>query len=199
MMKIGLSGNIGSGKTTVSRLFIMHGVPVYYADERAKGFLQTPDTLMKIKELLGDECLDQDGKPDRKKIAALVFGDADKLEKLNSIIHPQVRQHFLDWTARQSHHPYVIMEAAILFESGQNKNFDKVIMVTAPESLRIERVCLRDAVHPEDVKKRMQHQLKEDEKVPLADFVINNDGQELLMPQVEAVHKQILAFCNKGK
>ena len=199
MMRIGLTGNIGSGKTTVSRLFAMHGVPLYYADERAKHFLNTPDTLMKIREAFGDACIDGEGKPDRKKIAELVFGDADKLEILNNIIHPQVRQDFLDWTAGQLHHPYVIMEAAILFESGQYKSFHKVIIVTAPETLRIERVCSRDAVHPEDVKKRMQHQMKEDAKVPLADFVITNNGQELLIPQVEAVHKQILALCKQGK
>ena len=198
-MKIGLTGNIGSGKTTVSRLFAMHGVPVYHADEQAKYFLQTPDTVMKIKEYFGDAIIDEDGHPDRKKIAALVFGDADKLEKLNSIIHPQVRQDFSDWAARHSHHPYVIMEAAILFESGQNKNFHKIILVTAPESLRIERVCSRDAVQPEDVKKRIQHQVKEDAKVPLADFVIKNDGSELLMPQVEGVHKHILVLCKQDK
>lgn len=198
-MKIGLTGNIGSGKTTVSRLFAMQGVPVYNADDRAKNFLQTPETVMKIREAFGNACIDEDGKPDRKKIAALVFNDADKLETLNSIIHPQVRKDFLNWTAAQSHYPYVIMEAAILFESRQNKNFHKVIIVTAPELLRIERVCSRDNVHPEDVKKRMQHQMKEDEKAPLADFVINNDGQELLIPQVEAVHKQILALCKEDK
>lgn len=199
MLKIGLTGNIGSGKTTVSRLFTMHGVPIYHADERAKHFLQTSATVMRIKEQFGDEFIDDDGLPDRKKIAELVFGDAEKLKILNNIIHPQVRQDFSHWAARQSHHPYVIMEAAILFESGQNKNFHKIIMITAPESLRIERVCSRDAVQPEDVKRRMQHQLAEDAKVPLADFVINNDGQELLMPQVELVHKQILTLCKQAK
>lgn len=199
MMKVGLTGNIGSGKTTVSRLFAMHGVPVYQADDRGKHFLETPGSIDKIRVLFGYDFIGTDGKPDRKKLAALVFGDAAKLEQLNQIIHPQVRKDFSDWTDGQSHHPYVIMETAILFESGQNKNFHKVIMVKAPDLLRIERVCSRDGVSPGDVKKRMQHQMDEDVKMPLADFVINNDGQELLMPQVEAVHKQILGLCKQGK
>lgn len=199
MIHVGLTGNIGSGKTTVSRLFAMHGVPVYYADERGKHFLSTPQTVQKIVDSFGSDYIGDDGNPDRKKLASLVFGDKEKLESLNQIIHPQVRKDFLNWVERQSHHPYAIMESAILFESGQNADFQKVVMVTAPEQLRINRVCTRDGVQPEDVKKRMQHQMDEETKIPLVDFVISNDGQQLLMPQVVAVHEQILALCKQHK
>ena len=199
MVYVGLTGNIGSGKTTVSRLFSMFNVPIYYADERGKNFLETPETLLMIREAFGDAYIDDEGKPDKKKIAALVFGDIEKLEILNQIIHPQVRKDFSNWAARQTHHPYVIMEAAILFESGQHKNFQKIIIVTAPKKLRIERVCIRDRVKSEDVEKRMRHQMAEEDIAALADFVINNDGQELLMPQVESVHNQIIAYCKQCK
>jgi dephospho-CoA kinase len=195
MIHVGLTGNIGSGKTTVSRLFAMHGVPVYYADERGKNFLSTPQTVQKIVDSFGSEYIGADGTADRKKLASLVFGDKEKLETLNQIIHPQVKKDFLNWVLRQSHHPYAIMESAILFESGQHVDFHKVVMVTAPEHLRINRVCSRDGVPSEDVKKRIQHQMDEEKKTPLVDFVIINDGQHLLMPQVVSVHEQILALC----
>ncbi len=199
MIYVGLTGNIGSGKTLVSRLFTMHDVPVYNADDRGKYFLKTPRTIDKIRELFGNDYIGTDGNPNRQKLATLVFNDPEKLQQLNQIIHPQVRKDFSEWAARQLPKPYVIMEAAILFETGQSNAFHKVVLVTAPRDLRIQRVCSRDAISPEDVKKRMQHQMDEQDKVPLADFVINNNGQHLLMPQVESVHKKILALCKQVK
>ncbi len=197
-MKVGLTGNIGSGKTTVSKLFAMLDVPVYHADERGKYFLNTPDTIKEIKKSLGVKCLDVNGMPDKKKIAALVFDDKHKLQRLNDIIHPQVRKDFAQWAACYANHPYVMMEAAILFESRQQMNFCKTIVVTAPEGLRIERVCSRDAVCVEDVKKRMQNQMDQETKVEMADYVINNDGESLLIPQVEAIHHKLLLLSRQG-
>lgn len=198
MMKVGLTGNIGSGKTTVSKLFAMLNVPVYHADERGKIFLNTPHTVSEIKKCFGDMYLDDHGLPDRKKLAALVFNDKDKLQRLNAMIHPQVRKDFADWAAAHTNHPYVMMEAAILFESRQEMNFHKIIVVTAPENVRIERVCKRDSVPAETVKKRMQNQMDQDAKVALADFVINNDGESLLIPQVDAINHKLLLLSQQG-
>lgn len=194
MAEVGLTGNIGSGKTTVAKLFETIGVPVYYADDHAKRLLNEPEAILQVREVFGSECIGEDGLPDRKALAKKVFADARLLQKLNGIIHPLVWADFERWTANYADHPYLIMEAAILFETGRAKGFCKNILVTAPETLRIRRVCERDGVTAEDVKKRMQHQMPEDEKVQIADFVINNNGSEPLIPQVERIHKRLSAL-----
>lgn len=192
MKHIGLTGNIGSGKTTVCRIFEVLGVPIYKADEKAKEFLNNKYTIEKIKKIFGVEYIDNDGFPNRQRIAALVFNDKAKLKQLEEIIHPQVRNDFLLWAAQQKFCDYVIMEAAILFETGQAKSFDQVVMVSAPEHLRIERVCKRDSVDRRHVLQRMKHQWSEEIKIPLSDYLIVNDEQHMLINQVEAVHKAIL-------
>ncbi len=199
MMRVGLTGNIGSGKTTVCRLFEMLGVPVYYADERGKHFLASADVARQVKDQFGEEYLLKDGSPDRKKLAHLVFNDQDMLNQLNAIIHPKVQMDFEKWVALHHESAYVIMEAAILFESGRNRDFDTVILVTAPEDLRIERVCRRDKVTVKEVVSRMENQWDEARKIPLADFVIRNDEKELLMPQAEKVHHQLVNASRNGK
>lgn len=199
MMRVGLTGNIGSGKTTVCSLFEMLGVPVYYADERGKHFLASADVANKVSATFGEEYLLEDGSPDRKKLAHLVFHDKEKLNQLNAIIHPKVQADFEEWVALQHDSAYVIMEAAILFESGRNRDFDKIILITAPEDLRMERVCRRDKVTEKEVVSRMQNQWDEAQKIPLADFVIRNEEKELLMPQVEKVHHRLLNACCDGK
>ncbi len=191
--QIGLTGNIGSGKTTVGRLFETIGVPVYYADDHAKRLLNTPEVASKVKTIFGNDCIAADGLPDRKALAKKVFADVRLLQKLNEIIHPLVGMDFERWTENYAALPYVIMEAAILFETERAKQLYKNILVTAPEQLRIRRVCERDGVAAEDVRKRMQHQLPEAEKVQIADFVINNNGEEPLIPQVERIHQSISA------
>ncbi len=191
--QIGLTGNIGSGKTTVGRLFETIGVPVYYADDHAKRLLNTPEVASKVKTIFGNDCIAADGLPDRKALAKKVFADVRLLQKINEIIHPLVGMDFERWTENYADHPYVIMEAAILFETERAKQLYKNILVTAPEQLRIRRVCERDGVAAEDVRKRMQHQLPEAEKVQIADFVINNNGEEPLIPQVERIHQSISA------
>ncbi len=199
MMRVGLTGNIGSGKTTVCRLFEMLGVPVYYADERGKHVLASAEVARQVKARFGAEYLLKDGSPDRKKLAHLVFNDQDKLNQLNAIIHPKVQEDFEKWVALHHDSPYVIMEAAILFETGRNRDFDKVILVTAPEGLRIERVCRRDNVIAKDVISRMKNQWDEARKMPLADFIIRNDEKELLMPQAKEVHDQLINACRNRK
>lgn len=192
MKHIGLTGNIGSGKTTVSRIFQALGVPIYSADEHAKQFLETKYTIEQIKNVLGAGCIDDTGSPNKKKIAALVFNNPHKLKQLEQIIHPQVRNDFFRWAAQHKSRDYVIMEAAILFETGQAQNFDQLILVTAPEQLRIERVCKRDSVDRQHVIQRMKNQWSQEIKIGLSDYVIVNDDKQVLIPQVEAVHKAII-------
>lgn len=197
MKQIGLTGNIGSGKTTVCHIFETFGVPIYYADEKAKMFLETKDCVEQIKNMFGVEYIGEDGFPDRKKIAGLVFNDQAKLKQLEMIIHPQVQNDYVQWAARQKDSDYVIMEAAILFETEQAKNFDQVILVTAPEELRIERVCKRDCASRKQVLKRIRNQWEEHVKISYADYVIVNDEQAMLIPQVKAVHQAILNHENE--
>ncbi len=194
MLLVGLTGNIGSGKTTAARLFGLLGVPVYSADEKGRFFLNQPTVQKQVEELFGPEVVDPRGSIDRKKLASLVFGDPSGLARLNTLIHPLVREDFRKWVrARQGHH-YVIQEAAILFESGQAEQFHRVILVTAPLELRIERVCSRDGVSSDAVMKRVRHQMDEDLKRPHADYLIANNGNDLLIPQVLKVHDQLLGI-----
>lgn len=191
--QVGLTGNIGSGKTTVGHLFETMGVPVYYADDHAKRILNSPEVIPQIISAFGHDCIDQEGFPDRKMLAERVFADYRQLQKLNEIIHPLVGIDFDRWTDNNADQLYVIMEAAILFETERSKLLYKNILVTAPEQLRTQRVCERDGVTPEDVRKRMLHQMPEANKSELADFVINNNGETPLIPMVEKVHQQITA------
>ncbi|AXG74336.1 dephospho-CoA kinase [Flavobacterium arcticum] len=170
---IGLTGGIGSGKTTIANYFASLGVPVYIADEEAKKILNTPDVITEVVAVFGQEIL-TDSIPDRKKIAALVFNNPEKLQVLNNIIHPKVSEHFHDWLDIYKDAPFVIKEAAILFESGSYKNCDKIILVTAPEEIRIERVIKRDGGTAQEVRKRMANQWNDDRKKEFSDFIINN-------------------------
>lgn len=199
MIKVGLTGNIGSGKTTVSKLFSMQGVPIFYADERAKVFLSADETASKISDYFGDQVIGPDGLIDRKKLASIVFSDPKKLQWLNDIIHPLVREDFRQWVNDHVDAPYVIKEAAILVETGQYQELDSLIVVTAPFELRISRVCERDGVNRSEVLKRVANQMEEDEKASRADFVINNDGQTALLPRVLAIHKKISTRATKPR
>lgn len=189
---IGLTGGIGSGKTTVAKMFQDLGVPVYIADEEAKKLNDTSKTIIKgLKKLLGDTIYSADGKLNRKKMASMIFNDAEVLAKVNNLIHPEVAKHFEKWTALQTV-PYVLKEAAILFESGSHKNCDKVILVTAPEEIRIKRVMNRDKVSREEVLSRMKNQWSEEEKRKLSDFIIENTDIAHTYSQVETLHMNLL-------
>ena len=173
---IGLTGGIGSGKTTVAGFFAAKGVPVYIADDEAKKLLYQPAIATKVKDVFGDGVMDNTGLPDRQKLAGVVFADAQKLAVLNSIVHPEVTRHFREWVAAHSDFPYVIKEAAILFESGSYKNCDKVITVTAPVDERVRRVLKRDNSSEDMIMQRMQHQWTDEERLAKSDFVIVNDN-----------------------
>ena len=194
---IGLTGGIGSGKSTIAKIFANLDVPVFDADAAAKNIMST-NTEIKEKLIAafgpaiytkGDAGLDQ---LNRALLSEIVFSDNYKLEVLNAIIHPITIQAALDWAAMQTT-PYVIKEAALFFESGSVAGVHKIIGVTAPKALRIHRVMKRDQCSKEDVEKRMTHQIDEALKMKLCDWVIVNDDQHLVLPQVIALHEKIVA------
>lgn len=192
MFKVGLTGGIGSGKTLVSSVFNELGVSVYNADIEAKRLMETDAGLMRlIKSLLGPKSYQQ-GKLNRKYISEAVFSEKDKLESLNSIVHPAVRQDFEKWVLGKSGEPYVIKEAAILFESGGAETVDYTIFVKADMNTRINRVVERDHVSDEQVRSRMNHQMNDQEKEKLADFIINNEIGSMILPQIVDLHNKFL-------
>lgn len=193
-LKVGITGGIGSGKTTVSKIFEVLGIPVYYADERARAIMiQEGPVKEQIKRLFGREAYFQHGGLNRKYIAGVVFQDKTKLAKLNEIVHPAVLKDGEEWFARQQGVPYCLKEAALLVESGSYKALDTLIVVTAPEPLRIERVMKRDSLQRADVVARLKSQQSEEVKLGLADYVILNDGSQSLIGQVLEVHRQIVS------
>lgn len=193
-LKIGITGGIGSGKTIVCKIFEQLGVPVYYADAAATEIFYGKDIQQQIIKTFGENLIDDKGLVDRKKLSELVFSYKALLEKLNAIIHPAVALDVEDWSKKNSTAKYVLKEAAILFESGTNKGLDKVIVVTAPVELRIARVMKRDGLNKEEIQKRIQNQMSDEEKIKRSDFVIHNDEQQLIIPQVLAIHEKILAI-----
>ncbi len=196
MLKIGLTGGIGSGKSTVSAIFKTLGVPVFDADSAAKSVMESDEVLkQKIREEFGEDIY-ADGKLDRKKLAGIVFTNTLKLEKLNALVHPAAINAGLQWLKKQSA-PYVIKEAALMFEAGSAFNLDLVIGVSAPRPLRIQRAMNRDHVTKEDVLSRMDKQIDEETKMKLCDFVLMNDEQQLLMPQVLQLHQRFSSRIKK--
>ncbi len=196
MKIIGLTGGIGSGKTTVVGFFRELGVPVYIADDAGKRLMNSSMEVRKhIIDLLGPESY-QNAHPDRKYIASQVFNSAEKLEKLNQIIHPEVEKDFKNWRLSQNA-PYVIYEAAILFESGGYKKCDAVILVTSPQQLKMERLQKRDQSSIDEIEARMKHQWPDEKKRPLSQFEIINKEILNTREQVQIVH-EILLKPNKN-
>ncbi|MEY3874370.1 MAG: hypothetical protein RL363_1091 [Bacteroidota bacterium] len=188
---IGLTGGIGSGKTTVAKVFATLGIPVFNADAVAKELMQNdPIVKLKLIELFGDNVF-ANGQLDRNFLAKIVFADPHQLERLNAIVHPITIQAAKDWATMQSA-PYVIKEAALVFESGSGEGLAGVIGVSAPLPLRIHRVMQRENCTKQEVEKRMQNQLSETLKMKLCDWVIINDDQVLVVPQVVALHEKLL-------
>jgi len=192
MIKVGLTGNIGSGKSTVARIFESLGIPVYHADLEAKKMLEVELVKTDLLTGFGQEIFDE-GTVDRKKLASLVFNNSKKLDKLNAIIHPLVKEGLTKFFHDNEGHPYVIQEAAILFESKFSKHFDKIILVTSPDELANKRVMQRDGVSVTVVEQRRSNQWSQEKKKGLSDFVINNDESEMILPQVLKIHKALLA------
>lgn len=191
MLRIGLTGGIGSGKTTVAKLFELLNVPVYYADEASKRLYHTDkDLIASIKKHFGEDVYTNE-QLNRSKLAAIVFNDPDKLELLNQLVHPPTLRDAEEWMQKQTA-PYAIKEAALLFESGSAKGLDYIIGVQAPQHYRIKRVMERDGMKREEVISRANRQIDEDIKMRLCDFVIVNNDQELVMPQVLELHSKFL-------
>ena len=192
MLKIGLTGGIGSGKTTVAKVLEVLGIPVYYADEAAKELMHTNELLRQQLILhFGNNSYFEDGQLNRKHLSSIVFNNKEKLELLNSLVHPATIADAKEWFSKQQS-PYVVKEAALLFESGTAEGLDYIIGVTAPAALRIKRVMDRDGVTAEEVKRRMMNQLDETLKMKLCDFVVHNNEQELLLPQILALHNELI-------
>lgn len=198
MLKIGITGGIGSGKTTVCKLFELLSVPVYYADGRAKWLMANDsDLIAKIKKLLGKSAYFSDGTLNRRYIADIVFDDKSKLNQLNALVHPAVGRDGEAWNRRQEElgAPYTLKEAAILFESKSHLSLDKVITVYAPEEMRIARVRARDGTDRASVAARIKEQISDEEKIELSDFVIYNDGTKSLIRQVFELHRHLLELA----
>jgi dephospho-CoA kinase len=191
MKVIGITGGIGSGKTIVCDIFRKLGIPVYEADAEAKKLYAIPEVQDEVKKTFGNQYFTGDGNLDRKKFAELVFNNAAALKQINAIIHPFVKKNFREWKKDHAQKPYVLKEAAILFESGTDKGCDKIIVVTAPEQLRIERVMQRDKRSREEVLGIISRQMSDEEKIKKADFVIVNDNKRLVIPEVLKIHQEL--------
>ncbi|MDB4903246.1 MAG: dephospho-CoA kinase [Mucilaginibacter sp.] len=195
MLKIGLTGNMGSGKTTVSKVFEILGIPVFYADDEAKKVMVTDQVLINsIKSAFGEISYFKDGTLNRKHIAAIVFNNDAELKKLNSLVHPAVFRAFDEWVKNFDDVPYVLKEAALLFESESYKFCDYTIMVQAPLETRIKRVMLRDGLTLDEVERRNSNQFSEEKKTQLADYIIKNDDIQLTIPQVLELHREFLSL-----
>ncbi|PKA84621.1 dephospho-CoA kinase [Ulvibacter sp. MAR_2010_11] len=191
MKIVGLTGGIGSGKTTVAKLFAELGVPIYIADTEAKKLTNTSKTIRrKLIVLLGDKAYENETL-NSKYVAAAIFNDSDLLKKVNAIIHPKVAAHFKRWVSKQTG-PYCIKEAAILFENGSYKKCDLTILVTAPKDERINRVLKRGSITREEVEARMANQWTDSKKIKLADIVIRNTNMEATREQVKTIHSTLL-------
>ncbi len=192
MYKVGITGGIGSGKSTICKIFELLGIPIYYADDQAKWLMQNdPLLIQQVKDAFGADSYNEKNELNRQKIAGIVFKDPQALEKLESFVHPAVHRHSNAW-AEQQNSPYVLKEAALTFESDSWKYLDKVITVYAPEEVRIARVLKRDKTTEAAIRARMAQQMSEEEKMERADFVIYNDGEKLLIPQVLEVHTRLV-------
>lgn len=191
MKLIGLTGNIGTGKSTVAGIFEILGVPVYHADKKAREIVESKIVTEQIAVLFGTQVLNKQLEIDRKALASIVFNDKDKLVSLNNLIHPLVEDDFLHWCENKIDQDYIIQEAAILFESGFDRLFDFTILVTAPEELCINRVMARDAITREMVSDRIRNQWSQEKKLEMADYVIINDEISMVIPQVLTIHREL--------
>ncbi len=191
MLRIGLTGGIGSGKTTVAKIFEVLGIPVYYADASAKRLMNQPGALKdELINVFGDEVY-SDGRINTPLLSEKIFNNPSQLAQINSIVHPATIADALKWMSEQSA-PYIIKEAAILFEANADKDLDYVIGVSSPKTLRIQRIMQRDNMPEEMIFLKMSKQMDDDEKMRLCDFILINDEKQLLLPQVIALHKKLL-------
>ena len=193
MLKIGVTGGIGSGKSTVCRIMENLGVPIFYSDNEAKHLLnEDKDLKAEVIKLYGSDMYNAEGNLDRPRMATLVFNNPKAMESITAIVHPRVNQRFNEWVLKHDKAPYVVKEAAVLFESGAYHDLDKIINVFAPKENRIKRVLERDGSLRQDIEKRMRFQYSDEERNKLADFIIINEQKEELLPQVMELHEIFL-------
>ena len=192
MTKVGVTGGIGSGKTYVCRIFETFGIPIYYADDRARQLMEEDAVLVEqLKQHFGEEIY-SNGVLERALLAAKVFNNKEALAVLNSLVHPAVFRDTVRWAEEHTNAPYTIKEAALLYETGSYKQLDKIIVVTASLEERISRVILRDNTTREQIIARIANQMDEQEKIKLADYVIYNDASHSVEDQVKAIHQILL-------
>lgn len=191
-MLVALTGNMGSGKSLVAKMFECLGIPVFNADIEAKKLYNQPEVLQQLEEAFGRTFKEDTGGFSPRQLADFAFGHADRLAVLSSIIHPYVIKQIADWYAVNSTAPYCIVESAIIFEHGLQQQFDAIITVHAPIDVRLKRVIQRDNTTEEAVRLRMQHQLSDAEKYDRADFVLVNDNEMEVIPQVLELHRRLL-------
>jgi len=191
MLKIGITGGIGSGKSTVAKIFELLGIPVYYADAAAKDIMnRDPELKAQVQQNFGADMYDSNGQLDRKRLSNIIFNHQEKLLLLNSLVHPATIRDSEQWALRQKS-PYLLKEAALLFESESFRYLDKIIGVSAPQPLRILRTMQRDKVSHNEVFARMHKQMDETIKMRLCDYVIYNDEQQMVIPQVLRLHQEL--------
>ena len=196
MLKVGITGGIGSGKSTVCRVFKLIGIPVYHADIEASLLIDTDTEIRnQLINLFGDNIYND--KLKRDIFAGIIFNDREALKNVNKIVHPKVRSHFFEWAETHKDKKYILFEAAILFESGTYKLLDKIITVTAPEKLRIERVMAYKNYSREIISNILKNQLPDKKKIKQAHYVIVNDNKTLILPQILEIHNRLLNIQNK--
>lgn len=194
-MKLGITGGIGSGKTSVCRVFNVLGIPVFSADPEAQIIMHTDKSVMNgINEIAGKD-LYPGGKLNKEELASLIFNNKEILGRVNALVHPAVFDRFVKWAEIQST-PYVIMEAAILFESGASDYVDRVATVIAPAEERIARVIKRNKLTREQVLERIKNQMDDEDRIKLSDYVINNSENEMIIPVILGIHEDILTHLN---
>ena len=194
MYKVGITGGIGSGKSTIARIFESIGIPVYYADKEAKRLMnKNPSLKQAIKLLLSNEAYHKNGRLNRKYIAERVFKDKALLAQLNNLVHPAVRYDFESWAERQEN-SYVLKESALIFEIKGQSYFDATILVIADKETRIERIIKRDKSNRKAVIDRMNNQLSDEIKIPLADHIVSNNGVNSLIEQVLKIHRKLIKY-----
>lgn len=192
MDKVGLTGGIGSGKSLVAKIFTHLGIPVFNADAEAGKILDEDlEVRAHLMEWIGPDAY-VDGKPNRQKLAGIIFTNQEMLSGMNALIHPRVLNRFIDWCSENQGYPYLVHEAAILFESGFYKRMDATILVTAPEKVRLERIRQRDKVTEESIRQRMQNQWTDEQKIPLAGYIVRNDGENPLIPRILEIHNILI-------
>jgi dephospho-CoA kinase len=197
-LKLGVTGGIGSGKTTVCRVFAVLGIPVYSADEEARKIQESDRELIDKINMLAGKDLYSSGKLDRPELARLIFNNRDLLEKVNSLIHPVIFRNFKRWVTEQDS-PYSIMEAAILFESGAYRIMDKILTVVTPMEERIDRLVKGNKLTREQVMERIKNQIDDESRIKQSDYIIFNSENDMIIPAILGIHEEMLNLYNKEK